>query len=262
MPMIFLALHRGDITAVKEILAPSSTPAIPDGCHWLTFLRCHDELTLEMVDKDTRRALLDAYLADPRWRFREGEGISARLADLLDHDPRRILLAFALLVALGDVPVIYYGDELAIGNCETCYETWRAKTGYADSRFFLRPSLDWLKIAASLDDPSTKMARVHDGVAALMKLRRQEEALRIGELLIEGEGALVRVERRLPGTHIVVLLNLSGEAQRLPQQGAVVGARSTTLLSSEYAERAEHAEELPPYGWVVVTVGEASSYKL
>jgi glycosidase len=76
----------------------------------------HDELTLEMVAPDVRDELLRAYRRDPSWDFREGLGISARLADLLHNDARRILLAFSIELTLIGTPLIMYGDEVGKRN--------------------------------------------------------------------------------------------------------------------------------------------------
>jgi maltose alpha-D-glucosyltransferase/alpha-amylase len=95
MPRLFLALARGERAPIVEILA--RTPEIPAGCQWATFLRNHDELTLEMVTDEERQAMLAAYAQDPRAPI--NLGIRRRLAPLVDNDRRRIELLHALLFA-------------------------------------------------------------------------------------------------------------------------------------------------------------------
>jgi maltose alpha-D-glucosyltransferase/alpha-amylase len=112
MPRIFLALARADRAPILEILA--RTPPIPETCQWATFLRCHDELTLEMVTEEERQFLWDFYAPEPRMRL--NLGIRRRLAPLLANDRDRIELANSLLFTLPGAPVVYYGDEIGMGD--------------------------------------------------------------------------------------------------------------------------------------------------
>jgi len=112
MPRIFLALAQADRTPILEILA--RTPPIPDTCQWATFLRNHDELTLEMVMEDERQYLWGFYAPEPRMRL--NLGIRRRLAPLLGNDRERIELANSLLFTLPGAPVVYYGDEIGMGD--------------------------------------------------------------------------------------------------------------------------------------------------
>jgi maltose alpha-D-glucosyltransferase/alpha-amylase len=112
MPRLFAALARERVAPVVDILA--ATPAIPDGCQWCTFLRNHDELTLEMVTPAERAFLWDTYAPEPRMRL--NLGIRRRLAPLLDGDARRIALLHAALFSLPGAPILYYGDEIGMGD--------------------------------------------------------------------------------------------------------------------------------------------------
>lgn len=112
MPRIFIALAREDREPIESILA--RTPPIPKLCQWATFLRCHDELTLEMVTEEERQFLWDFYAPEPRMRL--NLGIRRRLAPLLGNDRRRIELAYSLLFTLPGSPVLYYGDEIGMGD--------------------------------------------------------------------------------------------------------------------------------------------------
>jgi maltose alpha-D-glucosyltransferase / alpha-amylase len=112
MPRIYMALRKADISPLVWIL--DRTPPIPDNCQWCTFLRNHDELTLEMVTEEERQWMWQEYAPDPRMRL--NLGIRRRLAPLLDNDRRKIELANSLLFSLPGSPVIYYGDEIGMGD--------------------------------------------------------------------------------------------------------------------------------------------------
>ena len=112
MPRLYMALRRGDRSPIEWIL--ERTPAIPDNCQWCTFLRNHDELTLEMVTPEEREWMWQEYAPEPRMRL--NLGIRRRLAPLLDNDRRKIELMNSLLFSLPGSPVIYYGDEIGMGD--------------------------------------------------------------------------------------------------------------------------------------------------
>jgi maltose alpha-D-glucosyltransferase / alpha-amylase len=112
MPRLFMALHQEDRFPILDILA--QTPAIPDNCQWCLFLRNHDELTLEMVTDEERDYMYRAYAQDRNARI--NLGIRHRLAPLLRNDRRRIELMNALMFALPGTPVVYYGDEIGMGD--------------------------------------------------------------------------------------------------------------------------------------------------
>ena len=112
MPRLFTAVRREQRYPVTEIL--SQTPELPDGCQWATFLRNHDELTLEQVSDEERDYLFSEYAKDER--MKRHMGIGRRLAPLLDGDRRLAELLYALILSLPGSPVIYYGDELLMGD--------------------------------------------------------------------------------------------------------------------------------------------------
>jgi len=112
MPRMFMSLRREDRTPIVEIM--NRTPKIPDGSQWGLFLRNHDELTLEMVTDEERDYMYAEYAKDPR--MRRNIGISRRLAPLLDNGRRQIELLYSLLFSLPGSPVLYYGDEVGMGD--------------------------------------------------------------------------------------------------------------------------------------------------
>jgi maltose alpha-D-glucosyltransferase / alpha-amylase len=112
MPRIYMALRRETRTPIVEILA--QTPEIPPNCQWGLFLRNHDELTLEMVTDDERDYMYSEYARDPRMRV--NIGIRRRLAPLLDNSRRRQELLHSLLFSMPGTPILYYGDEIGMGD--------------------------------------------------------------------------------------------------------------------------------------------------
>jgi maltose alpha-D-glucosyltransferase/alpha-amylase len=112
MPRIYMALRQEDRLPITDIMA--QTPAIPDSCQWGLFLRNHDELTLEMVTSDERDYMYFAYSADPRMRV--NSGIRRRLAPLLDNSRQRIQLLNSILLSFPGTPILYYGDEIGMGD--------------------------------------------------------------------------------------------------------------------------------------------------
>ena len=112
MPRIYVAIRQEDTQPILDIMA--RTPEIPPSCQWGLFLRNHDELTLEMVTKDERDYMYLAYSADPRTRI--NLGIRRRLAPLLDNNRQRIELLNSLLFSFPGTPILYYGDEIGMGD--------------------------------------------------------------------------------------------------------------------------------------------------
>jgi maltose alpha-D-glucosyltransferase / alpha-amylase len=112
MPRMFMALRQEDRHAITEIL--NQTPEIPENCQWALFLRNHDELTLEMVTDEERDYMYTVYADDPQMRL--NVGIRRRLAPLVENSRRRNELLNALLFSLPGTPIIYYGDEIGMGD--------------------------------------------------------------------------------------------------------------------------------------------------
>ena len=112
MPRMFMAIRREQRYPITEILA--QTPAIPEGCQWAIFLRNHDELTLEMVTDEERDYMYTEYAKDPR--MKRNVGISRRLAPLVENDRRVAELLHAMLFSMPGSPILYYGDEVGMGD--------------------------------------------------------------------------------------------------------------------------------------------------
>jgi maltose alpha-D-glucosyltransferase / alpha-amylase len=112
MPRMFMALRQEDRHAITEIL--NQTPDIPESCQWALFLRNHDELTLEMVTDEERDYMYSVYADDPQMRL--NVGIRRRLAPLVENSRRRVELLNALLFSFPGTPIVYYGDEIGMGD--------------------------------------------------------------------------------------------------------------------------------------------------
>jgi maltose alpha-D-glucosyltransferase/alpha-amylase len=112
MPRMYMALAQEDRHPITDIMR--QTPEIPEGCQWAIFLRNHDELTLEMVTDQERDYLWSFYAAERRARI--NLGIRRRLAPLLENDRRKIELLNSLLLSMPGTPVLYYGDEIGMGD--------------------------------------------------------------------------------------------------------------------------------------------------
>ena len=112
MPRIFMSIHMEDRLPISDILA--QTPQIPANCQWALFLRNHDELTLEMVTDEERDYMYRAFAHEPTMRI--NLGIRRRLAPLVGNDRRQVELMNALLMSLPGTPVLYYGDEIGMGD--------------------------------------------------------------------------------------------------------------------------------------------------
>jgi maltose alpha-D-glucosyltransferase / alpha-amylase len=205
MPAFWQAMREGSPAKLQEAFFP----ALPDGCTWFTFLRCHDEVTLDLVSPDERRLLAAAFMRDPRWSFREGQAFSGRLFELLGCNPDRTLMAFSLLFSLPGTPVLYYGDEIAMLNNEDFWKERTARTGFMDSRFFHRGPYDSVREAKSFSDPSSDAGRVRRGLESMLRLRSSLPELADSPPELESQGSVLRSMRRSGTSRMEILSNLS-----------------------------------------------------
>eukprot|EP00698_Gefionella_okellyi_P011535 TRINITY_DN3046_c0_g1_i1.p1 TRINITY_DN3046_c0_g1~~TRINITY_DN3046_c0_g1_i1.p1 ORF type:complete len:565 (+),score=112.29 TRINITY_DN3046_c0_g1_i1:928-2622(+) len=182
MPRIFCALATQNRWPIQHTLLPEVTPPIPPLAQWFTFLRVHDELTLEMVSTQERQLLYSYFCRDKRWDFRQGEGISARLYELMEGNTRRILMAYSIMFSLMGTPVLFYGDEFCKPNDEGFYAEQVALTGIHDSRYYNRGRVDWNHVNGQLQDETSHASLVHSGVRAMAHARAKFKSLGRGEL--------------------------------------------------------------------------------
>jgi maltose alpha-D-glucosyltransferase/alpha-amylase len=254
MPMIFKTLALSDATPVQHILHPSITPGIAPENQWFMFLRLHDELTLEMVSPEDRAIIHGHYCKNPGWDFRVGEGISARLSELLDRDPGKIGLAYSIMLSLPGTPIIYYGDEYAKLNDEAYYESFRKETGKDDTRYLARGPLDWEKIALELKDTSSLTYKVNSLMHALLKARNSSGAFGRGSMQWAGVQYSPAGEAAIPvlayfrsyGDDVVLVVNnLSGN----PLEVTSVDSRAVNGINMPDGSAVSTPLVLEPYGF-------------
>jgi len=260
MPQMFKALHMHDITPVRHTLGRSVTPAIPPGCQWFTFLRCHDELSLELVyvTEEDRKYIHDAYCRRPEWDFRLGQGISARLAEMMGRDPARIALIYSLMLTLPGTPVIYYGDEFGKLNDEEYYHEMIRKTGKNDTRFLVRGKIDWNRLEAALKDTRSYYSRVYVALRHQITTRRAHPCFGRGEmewLKATGhdrnpmEGAAMFI-RTFLNEKILVILNLTTSERWVKTPGQMLIGGKSDLLGNKIMRDEDGCVRIRPYGYL------------
>jgi maltose alpha-D-glucosyltransferase/alpha-amylase len=243
-----MALKQADKSSILDILA--RTPEIPAGAQWLTFLRNHDELTLEMVTPEERQWMWEQYAPEPR--MRQNLGIRRRLAPLLDGDKRRWLLLNALLLSLPGTPIVYYGDEIGMGDnillpdrhgCRTPMQ-WDATRngGFSESEETYFPvnsdavyGYQQVNVASQEDDPESHLWAIR----FLLQARKKHMALRTGsmEVIAVDNPAILaywRVYNSGGGEErLLCLFNLSNQQQSIALEVAGYhGYWLTDLLAS------------------------------
>lgn len=222
MPAIWASLVTGNkqyfINAYKE------TPKIPSTAAWGVFLRVHDELSLEMVDKETREIVYKA-LVNKGAEFRKGLGVSGRMANFLDNNPDRIEMAFSILLSMPGIPIIYYGDEVGVrNNFENAKESEKARLekskiskfkllSYFDSRDIHRGAVPAKLFYGSSKDYYAFNSKVYKKVKNLISVRKNLPSMSKGDftLLKTKSPANFSYIRSLGDEKILVINNLSAE---------------------------------------------------
>lgn len=238
MPRIFKALAEEDGSSIEMVMDSSFTPEIPDSCQWFSFLRCHDELTLEMVSPEERKFIFNYYAKDPSWDFRKGEGVSARLSDLFDHDVRRIKLAYSIMFTLIGTPIIYYGDEIGKKNDLAYYNEMFELSGYKDSRYLGRGRMDWNQIEKDLKDNKSSAYQLYYAIKDMTTLRATHPAFSRGSLdfisckNIDGSDNkhILSYKRKYKNDEVLVVQNLSSEAQEI--DASICGQKGSMKLDA------------------------------
>ncbi|HVN53981.1 MAG TPA: maltose alpha-D-glucosyltransferase [Anaerolineaceae bacterium] len=226
MPRIFMALRKEDASPIVQIL--NETPEIPSTCQWCTFLRNHDELTLEMVTEEERQWMWQQYAPEPRMRL--NLGIRRRLAPLLDNDLMKIELVNALLFSLPGSPILYYGDEIGMGDNIWLDDRDGVRTpmqwdGEENAGFSKAPSGSLY--LPNINDPAYGFRVVNvehqrkapeslwNRLQRMLALRKAHPVFGIGstEFPTTGNQAVLAVLRDSPKETVLAILNLSGTAQ-------------------------------------------------
>ena len=243
MPRLYMAIRQHDRTAIYDIL--ERTPPIPENAQWLTFLRNHDELTLEMVTPAERQWMWEQYAPDPLMRI--NLGIRRRLAPLIDNDRRQWLLLNAMLFSLPGTPILYYGDEIGMGDNINLPDRFGVRTpmqwddsknaGFSDAETTYLPVIDegpysyrHVNVAAAEKDPNSYLWATR----FLLQARKQSPALQQGKMSwyeIENKTILafwrVHEERR-----VLCLFNLDQQRQSVSLNlGVFAGKKLVDLLA-------------------------------
>ncbi len=226
MPRMFMAVRREDATPIYEIL--EHTPDIPENAQWGLFLRNHDELTLEMVTADERDYMYDEYAKDPRMRL--NLGIRRRLAPLLDNGRNEIELMHAILFSLPGSPVLYYGDEIGMGDNVYLGDRDGVRTpmqwtgdrnagfSHADwAQLYLQPLMDpvygyqAVNVEAQLRTPTSRLR----WVARFIALRKEHPVFGLGsyEPLLSDNPRIFAHIRRWEDDVILCVHNVARSAQ-------------------------------------------------
>jgi maltose alpha-D-glucosyltransferase / alpha-amylase len=219
MPQLYKAIASNNAEPVKHTLSSTVTPKIPENSQWFTFLRCHDELSLELVyvSEADRKYIHESYCHQAAWDFRMGEGISARLANLMQFDDRKIGLAYSMMLSLPGTPVIYYGDEFGKENDHDFYREMTKMVGKDDTRFLVRGKINWDLRTKQLNDPQSFQSKVYKRLQQMLQLRNQYHAFGRGSIEflelkdLEGKEAtgILAYQRKFEGEQLLIVQNLS-----------------------------------------------------
>lgn len=226
MPRMYMALAQADRHPITDIIR--QTPEIPENCQWGIFLRNHDELTLEMVTSEERDYLWQTYATDTRARI--NLGIRRRLAPLMQNDRRKIELLNSLLLSMPGTPIIYYGDEIGMGDNYYLGDRDGVRTpmqwsgdrnaGFSTAKpqqLYLPTIIDAvyghqvINVEAQADDPSSLL----NWMRRMITVRRQHPAFGRGEmtLLYPRNRKILAYVREHEGRAYLCVANLSDSAQ-------------------------------------------------
>ncbi len=265
MPRIFMALARQERTPIEQILA--RTPDLPPNCQWGTFLRCHDELTLEMVTPEERAFMWDFYAPQPRMRL--NLGIRRRLLPLLDHHRGRWEVAHSILLTLIGSPVLYYGDEIGMGDNIWLEDRDGVRTpmqwtdgpnaGFSTApadRLYLPVIADevygyrQINVAAQEADPHSPLNRLR----TLIRIRQQHPAFGRGRLrlLALEPPAVLAYWREWEAERLLVLNNLAPEpvTVAVPLPAGETGTAVDLLTGETFAPSTDGLLHLSLAGYV------------
>lgn len=226
MPRMYMAIAQEDRHPIVEIM--EQTPDIPDNCQWAIFLRNHDELTLEMVTSRERDYMYRMYAADPRARL--NLGIRRRLAPLMENDPERIKLMNSLLLSMPGAPIIYYGDEIGMGdnfflgdrNGVRTPMQWSPDRNAGFSRadpqqLYLPPIMDPIYgfEAVNVEAQTRDRSSLLNWMKRMLQVRKSSQAFGRGTLrfIRPGNRKVLVYLREYQGDTILCVVNLSRTAQ-------------------------------------------------
>jgi maltose alpha-D-glucosyltransferase / alpha-amylase len=263
MPRIFMALKRGDANSIRWAL--DHTPPIPEEAQWCIFLRNHDELTLEMVTEEERQWMWQQYAPEPRMRL--NLGIRRRLAPLLDNDQHLIELANSLLFSLPGTPIIYYGDEIGMGDdiwlpdrngvrtpmqWDSSPSAGFSKAGELYSPVINRSPYDFrtLNVASQRADPSSLWHSIH----AMVLQHKSHPAFAGGGLswVAAGSDSILAFLRSAGDETLLFIHNLLPSSQHVSLEIKLDQLKWTDLFTGQSYTAQQHQLmlELEPYQYL------------
>jgi maltose alpha-D-glucosyltransferase/alpha-amylase len=236
MPRIFMALKKADSSPIQW--AMEQLPPIPENCQWGTFLRNHDELTLEMVTEEERRYLWEGYSPDRRYRL--NLGIRRRLAPLLENNRKKIELAFSLLFSLPGSPVLYYGDEIGMGDNVSLFDRNGLRTpmqwtpdktaGFSSAAQLYAPPItdpEYDSSTVNVERQEVDLNSLWQTFRKMIAIRRQQPVFASHNFtwIDCGEPRAAVFERSSGDSSIIAAHNLSGETLQveIPISGPTIG---------------------------------------
>ena len=266
MPRIYMAIAQEDRFPIADIMR--QTPEIPPNCQWAMFLRNHDELTLEMVTDAERDYLWSTYASDPRARI--NLGIRRRLAPLMDNDRRKIELMNSILMSMPGTPIIYYGDEIGMGDniylgdrngVRTPMQWTPDRNGgfsRADpARLFLPPIMDpvYGYSAVNVEAQARALSSLLSWTKRLISVRKSTKVFGRGTLTFirPANRAVLAYVRQLGDEAILCVANISRSAQAVElDMSAWKGRIPQEMLGRTKFPRIgelPYLVTLPPYGF-------------
>ena len=169
MEEMWAAIYRGNTEHLKKIIGDSLD--IPENCQWAIFLRNHDELALGLIEPETHQELLKFLDTDQKYLYQRGERTSVRIGQVFKGDRARSLEALKMLYSLPGAPIMYYGDEIGMGNLVH-------DPDILDTRKYVRGSFDWEQAKRQLKDPESLFNAVsklmHDKTAEIVHIEKIE----------------------------------------------------------------------------------------
>lgn len=268
MPRIYMALRRSEVAPLEWVM--EKTPSIPRSTQWCIFLRNHDELTLEMVTERDRQWMWEQFAPEPRMRL--NLGIRRRLAPLLDNDHRQIELAYSLLFTLPGSPVIYYGDEIGMGddiylpdrNGVRTPMQWDSspQAGFSNApgdKLYapLVSSPGFTPQDVNVTEQSSHPGSLLHAIKQMIKVRKSYPLLSIGDfswvktLPVQSPNPIAAYSREDDQAKLVIIHNLSPKKQstsiQLPGAANIESILGRSKLS---LENDQVLAELEPYGYL------------
>jgi len=279
MPRMYMSVAMEDRHPIVDIM--EQTPDIPESCQWAVFLRNHDELTLEMVTDKERDYMYKAYAADPRMRV--NVGIRRRLAPLMDNDMDKIKLMNSMLMSMPGSPIVYYGDEIGMGDNIYLGDRNGVRTpmqwspdrnaGFSKAdpqKLYLPPIMDPIygyeavNVESQHRDPSSQL----NWMKRLIAVRKSHQAFGRGSLnfIKPGNRKILAYIRELGDEALLCVANLSRTAQPVELDLAKFRGRVPMEMMGQTPfppiGDLPYLLTLPRYGfyWFNLTHGDAPSW--